>query len=323
MRCAGSDAGALRSARSSESAVMAGSGGSSCTLEFAVQMSCESCAEAVRAALEGAPGVRLLELRPETQTVLLEAEVGAERVKELLESSGRRAVLRGMGVPAGSPGDPRGGDTTAAVAALSGGVRGLVRFLQVSPELCVVDGVIDGLRPGPHGLHVHEFGDTSEGCESCGDHYNPDGECHGGPQDEHRHAGDLGNVWADAEGRAAFRMEDTRLKVWDIIGRSVVVDAEPQTALHLRRPHAVGRAGPGCNLQPHGGPQPHSGPQPHGNPHPTPVGGRTSRKALCVPPPFSPGPTPEGPKRNKALCVFSSLPRNYSAAPLRKRGGRC
>lgn len=194
-------------------------------LEFAVQMSCESCAEAVRAALEGAPGVRLLELRPETQTVLLEAEVGAERVKELLESSGRRAVLRGMGVPAGSPGGPRGGDTTAAVAALSGGVRGLVRFLQVSPELCVVDGVIDGLRPGPHGLHVHEFGDTSEGCESCGDHYNPDGECHGGPQDEHRHAGDLGNVWADAEGRAAFRMEDTRLKVWDIIGRSVVVDA--------------------------------------------------------------------------------------------------
>ncbi|XP_021239326.1 copper chaperone for superoxide dismutase [Numida meleagris] len=207
---------------------MAGSGGSSCTMEFAVQMSCESCAEAVRAALEGAPGVRLLELRPEAQTVLLEAEVGAERVRELLEASGRRAVLRGMGGPRDAGGPP-GGDT-AAVAALSGGgggggVRGLVRFLQVSPERCVVDGVIDGLRPGPHGLHVHEFGDTSQGCDSCGDHYNPDGQCHGGPQDEQRHAGDLGNVWADAEGRAAFRMEDTRLKVWDIIGRSVVVDA--------------------------------------------------------------------------------------------------
>ncbi|XP_031468114.1 copper chaperone for superoxide dismutase-like, partial [Phasianus colchicus] len=116
------------------------------------------------------PGVRLLELRPESQTVLLEAQVGAERVKELLESSGRRAVLRGLGVAGG----PRGGDTTttmAAVAALrgddggDGGVRGLVRFLQVSPELCLVDGVIDGLRPGPHGLHVHEFGDTSQGCQ--------------------------------------------------------------------------------------------------------------------------------------------------------------
>ncbi|XP_019466348.2 copper chaperone for superoxide dismutase-like, partial [Meleagris gallopavo] len=109
------------------------------------------------------PGVQLLELRPETQTVLLEAQLGSERVKELLESSGRRAVLRGLGVPGG----PKGGDTTAAVAALSGAgaVRGLVRFLQVSPQLCLVDGVIDGLRPGPHGLHVHEFGDTSQGCD--------------------------------------------------------------------------------------------------------------------------------------------------------------
>ena len=127
--------------------------------------------------------LRLLELRPETQTVLLEAEVGAERVKELLESSGRRAVLRGMGVPAGSPGGPRGGDTTAAVAALSGGVRGLVRFLQVSPELCVVDGVIDGLRPGPHGLHVHEFGDTSEGCERYGGMRGVGGEALAGKRD--------------------------------------------------------------------------------------------------------------------------------------------
>ncbi|OXB69498.1 UNVERIFIED_CONTAM: hypothetical protein H355_003583, partial [Colinus virginianus] len=110
-------------------------------------------------------GVRLLELRPETHTVLVEAEVGAERVRELLESSGRHAVLRGMG------GGPQGVETPgaeggAAVAALSGGgVRGLVRFLQVNPERCVVDGVIDGLRPGPHGMHVHEFGDTSRGCE--------------------------------------------------------------------------------------------------------------------------------------------------------------
>lgn len=28
-----------------------------------------------------------------------------------------------------------------------------------------------------------------------------------------QHAGDLGNIWADAEGRARFRIEDTRLKV--------------------------------------------------------------------------------------------------------------
>ncbi|NWZ30473.1 CCS dismutase, partial [Asarcornis scutulata] len=136
-------------------------------LEFAVQMSCESCAEAVRAALRGAPGVRLLELRLEAQTVLVETELAAERVRELLEASGRRAVLKGMGgAEEGEPGVPAG-SLGAAVAALAGpgGVRGLVRFLQVTPQRCLVDGAIDGLQPGPHGLHVHEFGDLSRSCD--------------------------------------------------------------------------------------------------------------------------------------------------------------
>ncbi|XP_057263610.1 copper chaperone for superoxide dismutase-like, partial [Pezoporus wallicus] len=148
-----------------ESAAMAepGASGSSCRLEFAVQMRCRSCADAVRAALDGAPGVRLLELRPEAQSVLVETTVAAERVRELLERSGRRAVLKGMG---GSEAASLG----AAVAALSGpgAVRGLVRFLQVSPTRCLVDGAVDGLPPGPHGLHVHEFGDLSQPCDRYG-----------------------------------------------------------------------------------------------------------------------------------------------------------
>ncbi|XP_005533282.1 PREDICTED: copper chaperone for superoxide dismutase [Pseudopodoces humilis] len=193
--------------------------GSSCRLEFAVQMSCQGCADTVRAALDAAPDVKLLELRPQEQSVLVETTAAAEQVRELLENSGCRAVLKGMG---GSPDAPPGG---AAVAALGGpgGVRGLVRFLQLSPGRCLVDGAVSGLPPGPHGLHIHEFGDLSDPCNSCGGHFDPDGETHGGPQDQHRHAGDLGNIWADAEGRAQFRIEDTRLKVWDIIGRSVVV----------------------------------------------------------------------------------------------------
>ena len=35
-----------------------------------------------------------------------------------------------------------------------------------------------------HGLHVHEFGQTtSEGCDSMGGHWNPDGVNHGAPND--------------------------------------------------------------------------------------------------------------------------------------------
>ncbi|XP_020604272.1 copper chaperone for superoxide dismutase-like, partial [Orbicella faveolata] len=38
-----------------------------------------------------------------------------------------------------------------------------------------------------------------------------------------KHVGDLGNILADKNGRASFRLEDKTVKVWDIIGRSLVV----------------------------------------------------------------------------------------------------
>lgn len=46
-----------------------------------------------------------------------------------------------------------------------GSAKGVVRMVQVDHELCVIDGTIDGLSPGPHGLHVHECGDLSKGCD--------------------------------------------------------------------------------------------------------------------------------------------------------------
>ena len=41
-----------------------------------------------------------------------------------------------------------------------------------------------------------------------------------------RHVGDVGNTRAGEDGRARFRLVDTVVKVWDVIGRSVVVAAQ-------------------------------------------------------------------------------------------------
>ncbi|KAJ7307478.1 hypothetical protein JRQ81_009499 [Phrynocephalus forsythii] len=198
-----------------------GEGGARCRLEFAVQMTCQNCVEAVQASLQGIPGLRVLDIQLDSQTVLLETSLASQKVQDLLEGTGRKAVLKGMGsaVPASL------GSAAVAIVSGLGLVQGVVRFLQVNPETCLIEGTVDGLEPGPHGLHVHEFGDISNSCVSCGDHFNPEGECHGGPQDDHRHAGDLGNIVAAADGRASFRIEDCRLKVPDIIGRSLVIDA--------------------------------------------------------------------------------------------------
>lgn len=120
----------------------------------------------------------------------------------------------------------------SAVAILSGDeekIRGVVRFSTAADDKtahgCVVDGVIDGLAPGSHGLHIHECGDISNGCESLGKHFNPRNVRHGSPDNaiDQRHAGDLGNVEADQSGRAKFRFIDKVISVGDIIGRSIVV----------------------------------------------------------------------------------------------------
>lgn len=111
-------------------------------------------------------------------------------------------------------------------------IKGVIRFSLTEGKHytgCVVDGVVDGLSPGAHGMHIHECGDISNGCESLGDHYNPRQSQHGPPDADidKRHAGDLGNIEADANGRAKFRFVDRVITVSEIIGRSVVITENP------------------------------------------------------------------------------------------------
>jgi len=103
---------------------------------------------------------------------------------------------------------------------------------------------VRGLTPGDHGFHIHEFGDCSapDGT-SAGGHFNPHGTDHGGPDDEHRHAGDFGNLTAAASGVASYDRVDTEISfsgVESIIGRAVIVHADPDDLVS----QPTGAAGP-------------------------------------------------------------------------------
>ena len=93
-----------------------------------------------------------------------------------------------------------GAPVTKAVAVLQptkdSAVRGSVSFSRVAEGVRVVARV-EGLTPGLHGFHVHEFGDCSAAdFTSAGGHFNPMAQPHAGPDAAARHVGDLGNVKA-------------------------------------------------------------------------------------------------------------------------------
>jgi Cu-Zn family superoxide dismutase len=120
-------------------------------------------------------------------------------------------------------------DVTKAVANLEpkskSQVTGIVTFTKVGDDVQVVAD-IQNLKPGRHGFHIHEKGDCSApDAASAGGHFNPTHQHHGGPNTAERHAGDLGNLEADASGKAHL---DWKGKVElsganSIIGKSVVV----------------------------------------------------------------------------------------------------
>lgn len=104
----------------------------------------------------------------------------------------------------------------------------LFSFTQSDKAPVKVTGEITGLVAGQHGFHIHEFGDNTNGCTSAGPHFNPHAKEHGGPTDAVRHAGDLGNVSADASGVAKVNITDSQISLsgeHSILGRTVVVHA--------------------------------------------------------------------------------------------------
>src|SRR5437899_2678667 len=87
-------------------------------------------------------------------------------------------------------------------------VSGTITFTEVADGV-QVHAEVTGLTPGKHGFHVHEFGDcTAPDLSSAGGHFNPTNKPHAAPDATERHVGDMGNVDADASGKAKLDYVD-------------------------------------------------------------------------------------------------------------------
>ncbi|CCD61672.1 Superoxide dismutase [Cu-Zn] [Caenorhabditis elegans] len=122
-------------------------------------------------------------------------------------------------------------ESKRAVAVLRGtAVFGTVWLTQKAEgEETEFEGEIKGLSPGLHGFHIHQYGDSTDGCTSAGPHFNPCKMNHGGRDSVVRHVGDLGNVEAGADGVAKIKFSDKVVSLFGantVIGRSMVVHVD-------------------------------------------------------------------------------------------------
>lgn len=70
----------------------------------------------------------------------------------------------------------------------------------------------EGLRPGIHAIHFHEYGScTPPDFMSAGAHFNPDHKKHGLKNPLGPHAGDMQNIFADSHGRVKTVLFDPRV----------------------------------------------------------------------------------------------------------------
>lgn len=74
---------------------------------------------------------------------------------------------------------------------------------------------------------LSQWGDLTNGCDSAGPHFNPYGKDHGGPSDDERHVGDLGNIQSDDKGNAKYSFKDT---VISLHGANSIIGSVPFAA---------------------------------------------------------------------------------------------
>lgn len=115
--------------------------------------------------------------------------------------------------------------------------------LSEQPEGIKIKLELEGLTPGFHGIHVHEYG-KCEGPDfkSSGNHFDPEGNKHGLMHPEGAHLGDLPNISADENGEvhAELMLDDATL----LSGKHSLVEDEG-TSLIISKEQDDGISQPG------------------------------------------------------------------------------
>lgn len=122
-------------------------------------------------------------------------------------------------------------DTEATIQNAQGEIIGTARVSNSRELLVRVTVEITRGTPGQHGVHLHETGQCQgPDFASAGGHFNPSGLPHGDPDFPAHHAGDLGNIVIDQDGRGRIDLTTNVLTATpaafnSALGRSIIYHA--------------------------------------------------------------------------------------------------
>jgi Cu-Zn family superoxide dismutase len=131
----------------------------------------------------------------------------------------------------------QGVGATAELKDTSGNPVGAAQFAQDPSGVLLTVNLQKGqqaVKPGEHGIHIHEKGDcSSSDFKSAGEHFNPGKTKHGLENPEGPHAGDLPDMTVNEDGSAAYQATTDRVSltggdtsVFDSDGSALVIHAK-------------------------------------------------------------------------------------------------
>lgn len=123
--------------------------------------------------------------------------------------------------------------------------QGVVHFQELASGDVEVHADLTGVPTGVHGFHVHDKGDCGDNGNAAGGHFNPMSAPHAGPDATSHHAGDFGNVTADASGKVNAHFTTRSVKVSpgasSAVGHAVILHANPDDLATQPTGNAGGR----------------------------------------------------------------------------------
>jgi len=106
-------------------------------------------------------------------------------------------------------------------------IRGQIHFIDTKQGAKITLDLYGFKEKKVHAIHIHEYGNLTQGCHSTGGHYNPKNMNHGYKYPK-KHVGDLiNNINPNSKGMVNLVFYDKHIKVKDVVGRAIVIHYLP------------------------------------------------------------------------------------------------